>query len=101
MRFFRSKIFWGLIVLAIAGGLTFYGIPYLNGQTRVTKVVVRVKAPISAETEITEDMLTTVEVGAYNSPNDAFTSVVTGTTTNSWSHPFSLSFPAISFDQSF
>ena len=75
MRFFRSKFLWGLIALAVAGGLTFFGIPYLNGQTRETKVVVRVKAPIPAETEITEDMLTTVEVGAYNCPNDVFTSI--------------------------
>lgn len=74
MRFFRSKFLWGLIALAVAGGLTFFGIPYLNGQTRETKVVVRVKEPIPAETEITEDMLTTVEVGAYNCPDDAFTS---------------------------
>jgi Flp pilus assembly protein CpaB len=75
MRFFRSRIFWGLVALVIAGGLAFVGLPYVNGQTRETKLVVRVKERIPVETEITEDMLTIIEIGAYNCPDDAFTSI--------------------------
>lgn len=75
MKFLRSRIFWGILALVAAAGVTFYVIPYLNAQTRDTKTVVRVKELVSAQTQLTADMLTTVEVGAYGCPEDAFTTV--------------------------
>ncbi len=75
MKFFRSRIFWGILALVAAAGITFFAIPALNAQTRETVTVVRVKEPIPAETQITAEMLTTVEIGAYGCPDDAFTTV--------------------------
>ncbi|HWR18969.1 MAG TPA: RcpC/CpaB family pilus assembly protein [Clostridia bacterium] len=75
MKFLRSRILWGIIALVAAAGITFFAIPALNAQTRETVTVVRVKEPIAAETQLTADMLTTSEVGAYGCPEDAFSAV--------------------------
>jgi pilus assembly protein CpaB len=64
-----------MLALAAAAVITFFAIPALNAQTRETVTVVRVKEPVSAQTQLTADMLTTVEVGAYGCPNDAFSAV--------------------------
>jgi pilus assembly protein CpaB len=64
-----------MLALVAAAGITFFAIPALNAQTRETVTVVHVKVPVPADTLITEDMLTTAEVGAYGCPEDAFTTM--------------------------
>lgn len=74
MKILRSRIFWGAIALALAAGLAFVGLPYINGQTRETVTVARVKEPVAAQTLLTEDMIELVEIGSYGIPDDVFTS---------------------------
>lgn len=75
-KILRSKAFWGALALIVAAALAFVALPLMNSQTRETVMVVRVNDRVPAQTQITEDMLNMVEVGAYGCPDDAFTSIL-------------------------
>lgn len=75
-KILRSKAFWGVLALIVAAALAFIVLPLMNNQTRETMMVVRVRERVPAQTLITEDMVETVEVGAYGCPDDAFTSTL-------------------------
>ena len=67
-RLFKNKYLWGGLCLLIAAVVAFVVVPQIYGNQEATTVVVRAAADIPAYTQITAEMLETVEVGAYNLP---------------------------------
>ncbi len=70
MGFLRNKIFILIICSIAAFCLVFIGIPKYTAKTKETIQIVRVADNIPQNTLIQDNMLTTVEIGKYNVPND-------------------------------
>lgn len=68
MKLFKSKAFIGGICLLVAAGIAFFAIPQFFAGQKATISVVRPVQEIAAGTVITEEMVTTTEVGAYGLP---------------------------------
>ena len=73
MRILKSKPFIALVCLLLAVGFSFVLLPRMNEKTREVVRVVRVTKAVPAKTEITADLLKTVEIGSYGQPLDIIT----------------------------
>ena len=73
MRILKNKYFLAALCLLLAAGFSFVLIPKLNEKTREVMRVVHVLKAVPANTEITADLLKTVEVGAFGQPSDVIT----------------------------
>ena len=69
-RLLKNKYLWGGLCLLIAAVVAFVVVPQIYGNQEATTVVVRAAQDIPAYTQITAEMLETVEVGAYNLPGN-------------------------------
>jgi len=67
-RLLQSKYLAGAVCLAVAAAVAFIFVPNLYRNQEATTAVVRTAEDIPAHTQITQEMLETVEVGAYNLP---------------------------------
>ena len=65
LKFFKSKLFIGLICLFLAAVISFLLLPRFYAARSSVRNVVRVNEDIPAGTVITADMLSLSEVGAY------------------------------------
>ena len=65
VRFLRSKLFITVILLAIAGVLTFYFLPKLHSAEEAKTIIIDFRDDVSAGSEITESMIEKREVGSY------------------------------------
>ncbi len=73
MSIFKNRTVIGVICIVVALVICFVVTPLFNkGMSQKTKIV-RVAKDIQAGEVITKDMVTTVEVGAYNLPSKLFT----------------------------
>lgn len=73
MRILKNKYVLAALCLLLAAGFSFVLIPKMNEKTREVMRVIRVSKAIPANTEITADLLKTVEVGAFGQPSDVIT----------------------------
>lgn len=70
---FKNKLFIGAICLLLAAVIAFVLLPRLYKAQSSTAQVVTLKATVEQGTEITENMLSVTEVGAYGLPNGVVT----------------------------
>jgi pilus assembly protein CpaB len=69
-RLFKNKIFIGAICLLLAGVLAFVLLPRLYSAQASTVEIVTLKQDVAGGTVISDDMLTTAEVGSYGLPDN-------------------------------
>lgn len=74
MHFFKSKAFLAIICCILAGAVAFVWVPRQYKNRAATIYVLTAAQNISEGTVITEDLLTSVEVGAYGLSSDVMTS---------------------------
>ena len=74
MRFLRSKLFISIILIVLAGFLTFVMLPKMYGAQSETVDVVNCSVDVSAGTKITESMLVVRTVGKYGLSSGVLTS---------------------------
>lgn len=65
LKFFRSKLFISIILLLMAGILTFAFLPKMYGSQSTTMNVVQFIDDVNLGTKISEDMLVTKTIGQY------------------------------------
>lgn len=70
---FKNKLFIGAICLLLAAVIAFVLLPRLYKAQSSIAQVVTLKATVEQGTEITENMLSVTEVGAYGLPNGVVT----------------------------
>ena len=70
LKLFRNKLFLGAMCLLLAGVLAFGLLPRLYGSQSSTVEIVILKQTVELGTVITDDMLTTSQIGSYSLPND-------------------------------
>lgn len=73
MRILQNRIFIAVVCLVLAAAIAFWLVPEMHRQTRETATVLRVREIVPVGTEITPEMLTTAEVGAYALPTETLT----------------------------
>ena len=73
MGFFRNKIFILIMCTAAIFSIIFVGIPKYIDKTKETLKVIRVVDDVLQDILITENMLTTAEIGKFNAPKDIIT----------------------------
>ncbi len=73
MRILKSKPFIAIVCLLLTAGYSFVLLPRMNEKTREIVRVVHVVKSVPAKTEITADLLKTVEIGLYGQPADVIT----------------------------
>ena len=80
MKLFRNRIVLGVICIVLSLIICFAVTPLFNKAISNKTEIVRVAREIRSGDEITSDMLQTVEVGAYNLPENVIRNVddVTG-----------------------
>ena len=70
MKFLKNRTVLGVICIALALVICFVITPLFNASKNSTTSVIRVKNDIKIGQEITAKDVETVEVGAYNLPDD-------------------------------
>jgi pilus assembly protein CpaB len=70
MRVFRNRYILGGLCLLLAAAIAFFLLPQIAQNREATTMVLRAAKNIQPGTEITEQDITTVEVGAFNLPPD-------------------------------
>ena len=68
MRLFRSKLFWGVICIALAAVIAFMVLPMFFKEQSKTATVLKLSRDVPRGTVLTKAMLTSTEVGAYGLP---------------------------------
>ena len=68
MRLFRSKLFWGVICIALAAVIAFMVLPMFFREQSKTATVLKLSRDVPRGTVLTKAMLTSTEVGAYGLP---------------------------------
>ncbi len=66
MKVFRNRLVLGILGIVLSAGICFFLAPMLNNAVNEQVVIIRVAKPIAIGTEITNEMLDTVTVGAAN-----------------------------------
>lgn len=66
--FFRTRTFYGILAIILGVVISLVGIPAIQQQVAETVEVFVFNADATAGSQITEDMLTTVELAAYHLP---------------------------------
>ena len=74
LKFFRSKLFISIILLAMAAILTFAFLPKMYGSQNTTMTVVQFISDVNLGTKISEDMLVTKTIGQYGVDKSVITS---------------------------
>ena len=74
LKFFRSKLFISIILLLMAGILTFAFLPKMYGSQSTTMNVVQFIDDVNLGTKISEDMLVTKTIGQYGVDKSVITS---------------------------
>ena len=74
LKFFRSKLFISIILLLMAGILTFAFLPKMYGSQSTTLKVVQFIDDVNLGTKISEDMLVTKTIGQYGVDKSVITS---------------------------
>ena len=75
LKFFKSKLFIGIICLLMAAVISFLLLPRFYESRSTVRNVIRVSKDVPAGTTLTVDMLTTAEVGAYGLSDKTVSSV--------------------------
>ena len=70
MRFFKNRIVLGIICIILSLVICFAVVPFFNRSVSEKTKIVRVTEVIRIGEMITKDMIQTVEVGAFNLPNN-------------------------------
>ncbi len=77
MHISKGKLIVALVCLLATAGFSFVLLPKMNEKTREVVKVVHVTKSVPAKTEITANLLKTVEIGAYGQPSDVITDPAT------------------------
>ena len=70
MNILKNRTVLGIICIAIALIICFLITPLFNASTSTLTTIVRIKEDLKIGQEITAKDIETVEVGAYNLPNE-------------------------------
>ena len=66
----NSRFLYGILSILLAAVIAFIAIPAVTRKTNNKVEIVRVSTEIKKGDEITQKMVTTVEVGGYNLPSN-------------------------------
>ena len=73
MKFLKNRIFLSALCLLLAAGVAFFLLPRFYEDKSATVTVLRAAQDIPAGTTITEQMLSSAEVGGYGLPEGIIT----------------------------